>query len=149
MRGGAAVRQRLSRLQRRSLLQQSQQLRDALAHVAAVDDHVQPAVLEQKLAALEALGQRLAHGLLNHARTGKADQRARLGDIQVAEHRQARRHAAHGRIGHHRDERQPGARQARQRGAGLGHLHQRQQRLLHARAAGGGEAHQAAALRDA
>ena len=64
-------------------------------------------MLEQELAALEALGQRLAHRLLDHARTGEADQRARLGDVQIAEHRQARRHAARGRVGHHRDERQP------------------------------------------
>ena len=48
----------------------------------------------------------LAHGLLDHARAGKADQRARLGDIEIAEHRQAGRYAAHGRIGHHRNERQ-------------------------------------------
>ena len=126
----------------RLLHQQSQQRCDALAHVAPIDDHVQRAVLEQELAALEALGQRLAHGLLDDARTGEADERARLGQVEVAEHREARRHAARGRIGHDRDEGQMRLRQARERGAGLGHLQQREQRLLHARAAARGEAHE-------
>ena len=79
---------------------------DAVAHVAPVDDHVERAVLEQELAALEAFRQGLAHGLLDDARPGEADQRLRLGDVEVAEHREARRHAARGRVGHHRDERQ-------------------------------------------
>ena len=123
--------------------------RDAVAHVAAVDDHVDRAVLEQELAALEALRQRLAHGLLDHARAGEADQRARLGEVQVPEQREARRHAAGGRVGEHGDERQVRLRQARERGGGLGHLEQRVQRLLHARPAAGGEAHERAALLDA
>ena len=81
--------------------------RELVAHLAAVDDHVDRAVLQQELGALEAFGQRFAHGLLDHARPGETDQRARLGDDHVADHREARRHAAHGRIGQHRDERQP------------------------------------------
>ena len=123
--------------------------RDALAHVAPVHDHVENAVLEQKLAALKTLGQRLAHRLLDDARTGEADERARLGEVQVPEHRKTRRHAARGRIGHDRDERQMRSGEARERGARLGHLQQRVQRLLHARAAACGEAHERLAMLDA
>jgi hypothetical protein len=63
-----------------------------------------------------------------------------LGDDDVAEHREAGRHAAHGRIGEHRDERQLALRQLGERSGSLGHLHERQQAFLHARAARGGEA---------
>ena len=44
-------------------------------------------------------------------------------------------------MGQHGDVRQAGIAQATQRGRGLGHLHQREQAFLHARAATGGEAH--------
>ena len=108
---------------------------DAVAQVAAVDDQVDRAVLEQELAALEAFGQRLAHGLLDDARAGEADQRARLGDVEVAEHRQARGHAARGRVGQHGDERQARLRHPRQHRTRLAHLQQREQAFLHARAA--------------
>ena len=62
---------------------------DAVAQVATVEDHVDRAVLEQELAALESLGQRLTHGLLDDAGPGEPDQRARFGDVEVAEHREA------------------------------------------------------------
>ena len=38
----------------------------------------------QELGALESLGELLADRLLDHARTGEADQRPRLGDVEVA-----------------------------------------------------------------
>ena len=66
-------------------------------HLAPIDDQVEHAVLEQELAALEAVGQLLADGLLDDARTGEADQRLRLGDVQVAQHREAGGDAAGGR----------------------------------------------------
>jgi hypothetical protein len=103
-------------------------------------------VLEQELGALKALGQGLAHGLLDDARTGETDQCARLGDHHVADHGEARRHAAHGRIGQHRHEREPGIGQARERSAGLGHLHEREKPLLHARATARRHAHERDAL---
>jgi hypothetical protein len=56
--------------------------------------------------------------------------------------------AAHGRVGQHADVGQLGLGQARQRGIGLGHLHQAQQAFLHARAAGGGEADEGHLLLD-
>jgi hypothetical protein len=60
-------------------------------HVAAVHDEVEHAVLDQELAALKAVRQLLPDGLLDDAGTGKADERLGLGDVEVAEHREARR----------------------------------------------------------
>ena len=93
--------------------------RSALAsvgfHFAPIDHQVDHALLEQELAALKALGQLLADGLLDDARAGKPDERLRLGDVQVAEHREAGRDAAGRRIGEHGDEGQPLAIEPRQR----------------------------------
>jgi hypothetical protein len=82
-----------------------------------------PLVL-QELGALEALGQLHAHGVLDHARAGKADQGLGLGDHDVAHEGKAGRHAAHGRVGQHADVGQALLGQAGQGGIGLGHLHQ-------------------------
>ena len=49
-----------------------------------MDHGVEKSVLQQKFGALEARGQLLPDGLLDHARAGEADQRAGLGDIQIA-----------------------------------------------------------------
>ena len=54
-------------------------------------------------ALLKSLRQLLADGLLDHARAGEADQRARLGDVHVAQHRVGGGDAAGGRIGQHHD----------------------------------------------
>ena len=113
-----------------------QRARDGRLQLASIDDEIDEAVLEQELAALEPFGQLLADGLLDHARTGETDERARLGDVQVAEHREARGHAARRRIGQDRQIRQPGAIEPRQRRADLRHLHQRERALHHPRAAG-------------
>ena len=89
-----------------------QHSRDHVLQLAAVDDDVEHAAFEEELAALEALGQRLPDGLLDHPRAGKADERLRLGDVEVAQHREARRHAAGRRIGEQGDVRQARARRA-------------------------------------
>src|SRR5438067_13266000 len=47
----------------RLALQQGQQARDFLAHLAAVDDHVYGALLDQELGTLEAFRQLFAHGV--------------------------------------------------------------------------------------
>ena len=57
----------------------------------------------QVLGALEAVGQLLADGLLDHPRPGKADQRAGLGELDVAEHGVGRGDAAGGRVRQHDD----------------------------------------------
>ena len=58
---------------RLGLKQQREQVSKLVAHFAPVDDHVDRAMLEQELGTLKPFGQRLAHGLFDHARTGEAD----------------------------------------------------------------------------
>src|SRR2546425_1152484 len=106
-----------------------------LLEVAPLDDHVELSVRQQELRALESLGKRLTDRLGDDRRPGKADQRARLGEDDVAEHREARRDAAGGGIGEDRNVRQPAGAEPLERGRGLGHLHQGEDALLHPRAA--------------
>ena len=117
---------------------EAQHAGDDVLQLAPIDDDVEHAVLEQELAALEALGQLLPDRLLDDARAGEADERLRLGDVEVAQHREARGHAAGRRIGQDRDVGQPRAIEARERGADLRHLHQRQRAFHHPRAARAG-----------
>ena len=107
--------------------------------LVAMHDHVDHAVLFQILGALKAVRQFLADRLLDHARAGKTDQRAGLGDMDVAEHRVGRGDAAGGRIGQHDDVGLLRLAQHLHRDRGARHLHQRQNAFLHARAAGGCE----------
>src|SRR5688572_5415215 len=119
-----------------------EQRRDLVARMPAIEDHVDGALLEQELRALEALGQRLARRLLDDARPRETDQRTGLGDVDVAEQREARRDAARGRIRHHGDVRQLRGRELRERRARLRHLQQRVQPFLHACAAARGKTHE-------
>src|SRR6185312_17514966 len=64
--------------------QDAEQVGQLVAHLAAVDDQIDRAVVEQELRTLETFGQGLAHGLLDHPRPGEADQRLRLADVDVA-----------------------------------------------------------------
>ena len=102
-------------------------------------DHVHHAVLGEIFGALEAFRQFLADGLLDHARAGKADQRAGLGDMHVAEHGIGGGDAAGGRIGEHDDVGLLGLAQHLHGDGGARQLHQREDAFLHARAAGGRE----------
>ena len=70
---------------------------------------------------------------------GKADQRAGLGDVHVAQHGIGGGDAAGGRIGQHHDIGQACLAQHLHGDRGARHLHQRQDAFLHARAAGRGE----------
>ena len=101
-----------------------QDIAQTLTQLATGDDHVDRAVIQQELAALEAFRQLLTHGLLDHPRAGKTDQRTRLGNDHVAKHGQAGRDTAIHRVGQHGDKRYPLFTQACQGSAGLGHLHQ-------------------------
>ena len=105
----------------------------------AVHDHVNHAVIAQIFGALETFRQFLADGLLDHARAGETDQRAGLGDLHVAQHGVGGSDAAGGWIGQHDDVRQLRLAQHLDADGGARHLHQRQDALLHPRAAGGGE----------
>ena len=64
-----------------------------------MDDAVDEAVLEHELRALETLRQRRPDRFRNDARAGEADQRARLGQRNVAQKREAGRDTRRGRIG--------------------------------------------------
>src|SRR5262249_17137306 len=89
--------------------QERQHGAELVAHFPTVDDDVDRAVVDEELGALEAIRQRLAHGLLDDARAGKADLRLRLADVDVAEHAETGRDAAGGRMRQHRDVRHAGA----------------------------------------
>ena len=107
------VAQRVEELDRIGVVHAARELQragDVRLHFQARHHVVQHAVLEQKFAALEALGQFLADGLLDDARAGEADQRARFGDVQIAQHGVAGGDAARGGVGEHADVRQRGPR---------------------------------------
>ncbi len=114
--------------------QETAQLRQRRAQVVAVHDHVDHAVREQVLGALEAFGQLLADGLLDDARAGEADERPGLGDVHVAQHGIGGSDAAGGGVGQHDDVGQARLAQLLHGDGGARHLHQRQDALLHARA---------------
>lgn len=116
---------------RRQVHQLRQNAGQLETHFRTANDHIDRPFFNQKLTALESRRQLLAYGLLDNARTGKADQRFRLGNVQIAQHRKARRYAAHGRVGQHGDVRQSALLHFRQRRGGFRHLHQRHQRFLH------------------
>ena len=87
--------------------QQVDQPRQGRAQIGAFHHHVQHAVLKQIFRALEAFRQFFAHGLGDDPRAGKADLRARLGDLDIAQHGKAGGDAAEGGIGQHHDIGQP------------------------------------------
>ena len=120
--------------------QQRQQIGQAVAQFAAVEDQVDGAVLQQKLAALKAGRQFFPDRLFDHPWTGKTDQSLGFGDIDVAQQRQAGGDAAGGWMRQHRDVRDAVLGQPGEHGAGFSHLHQRDQRFLHSRATAGGKA---------
>ena len=83
--------------------------REMLAHarrllIAELHHRVQEPVVQQKLAALKTGRQLLTNGLLDHSGTRETDQRSRLSDVQISQHRETGGHAAGGRIGQHADE---------------------------------------------
>ena len=122
-------------------MQHAQGLRNGFTQIAPVADHVYRALFKQELCPLETRRQLDAHGVFNHARTGKADQRLGFCNDDIAHESKTGAHAAHGRIRQHADVGQALFGQPRQRRIGFGHLHERQQPFLHARAARGSEAH--------
>ena len=77
---------------------------------------------QQELASLKACRQLLPDGLFDHPRSGKADQGARLGDIQITQHGETCRDAARSRIGQHADEGAAARLEARDGGEGVRHL---------------------------
>src|SRR5439155_1398868 len=62
---------------RRLIREEREQAAERVPELAALDDEVELAVLEEELGTLEAVGQRLADRLGDHAWAGEADERAR------------------------------------------------------------------------
>ena len=130
----------------RRLQQQPAKPGDGRAQIVAMHHHVDHAVGEQVLGLLKAFRQLFADGLLDDARAGETDQRARLGDLHVAEHGVRGGDAAGRRIGQHDDVGLARLLQLLHGDRGARHLHQGQNAFLHARAAGGGKQHERAAF---
>src|SRR5690606_3421748 len=70
-----------------------QQPGDGGFHLAPIHDEIDEALLEKKFAALKALGKFLANRLLDDTGARESDEGFGLGDIHVAEHREAGRHS--------------------------------------------------------
>ena len=66
-----------------------------------MNHHVHHAMFLQVFSTLKTLWKLFADGLLDHASARKTDQRAGLRDLNIAQHRVGRRHAASRRIGQH------------------------------------------------
>src|SRR5713226_8639477 len=104
--------------------------------VLAVDDGVEETVFEEEFGALKSFGEFLADGLLDDARAGKTDERARFADVEVAKHGEAGGDATGGGIGEHGDIAQLFFVEPRERCRNFGELHEADGALHHARAAG-------------
>src|SRR5437879_10357151 len=97
---------------------------DKRLELLAVDHGVEEAVFEQEFGTLKAFGEFLADGLLNDARAGKTNERARFADVEVAEHGKAGGDAARGGISEDGDIGQLFVIEAREGGGNFGELHQ-------------------------
>ena len=62
-----------------------QQGSNALTHLMPMKNHVDGAMLQQELAALETFGQLFTNSLLDNTRTGETDQRIRFRNVQIAQ----------------------------------------------------------------
>jgi len=111
-----------------------------------VNDAIDHSLGEQELGPLESFRQLLIDRLLDHARSGEPDQRPRLRQDHVADGGEAGRHAPRRRVGHDRDVGDARVVEPRQERVRLGHLHQGEDALEHARAARGGDQDQGVAF---
>lgn len=116
---------------------QSQVPGDLGTQLGTRDNGIQVAESQHALGAPEAGGQRLARGLGDDARPGEVELSARLGDADVGQRREAGNDAAGARIGEDGEERDAGVVHEVDGAGGLGHLHEAEDALLHARPAGG------------
>lgn len=65
-----------------------QQFSDLCPQFSPVDNHVNRAMIKQKLTSLKAFRQLFPDGLFDYTRTSKTDQRFRFANIDVAQHRE-------------------------------------------------------------
>jgi hypothetical protein len=69
-----------------SIPQHPQHIRDERLQFLSGNDLVQKTVFQDEFGGLEAFGEVLSDGFFDDAWTGEADQSARFGDVQVAQH---------------------------------------------------------------
>ena len=110
-----------------------------IALVFTVHDLINEAMLQQKLCSLESLRQLLADRLLNDTRTCKSDQRIRLCQNDIAQHRKACCHTTGCRVCQYADKKLACLMVFFQRCGGFRHLHQGYNAFLHSCAAGAGK----------
>ena len=123
-------------------------IREDVANLVAMDDHVDHAMRKEIFGALEALGQLFANGLLDDARPGETDEGVGLGDMDVTEHGVGCSHAAGRRVRQNHDVGQARLAQALHGDCRARHLHQRENAFLHASATGGCEQDEGGVLLD-
>ena len=119
-----------------------EQIGEAAAQGGAVDDEIDHAVIEEELGGLEAVGQFLLGDLLDDARSGEADEGAGLGHDDIGDGGVAGGDAAVAGIDQQGDVRHARFAQPGEGGDGFGHLHEGEESLVHAGAAGGVDAQQ-------
>src|SRR5580704_3753193 len=90
-----------------SLHHEFQRPREIWFQFLARDHGIEHSVFQEKLGALEPWRQLLPDRLLNHSRSCEANQRARFGDIEIAQHGKRCGHATGGGIGQNRNVRNP------------------------------------------
>src|SRR6266576_3269669 len=111
---------------------------ESSSQTSMAKDGFEKTVLQQEFGALKSFGEFLADGLLDHARTGKPDERAGFPDVEVAEHGEAGGDAAGGGIGEHRDIGQLFVVEPGEGGRYFRELHEADGAFHHARAARAG-----------
>src|SRR6267154_3126520 len=84
--------------------------------VLAMDNRVEETVLQKKFGPLETFGKLLPYGLFDTSRPGESNQRAGLGNIEVAQHGIACSDATSRGIGEDGNKRQAVLIEARERG---------------------------------
>ena len=72
--------------QARAAHQQPQNAAQSFGQLVAVNDHIDHAMLQQILGALETFRQFFLDCILNDTRARKTDKRAGLGDLNIAQH---------------------------------------------------------------
>src|SRR5579883_486021 len=128
--------------------EQADDTRKRVTQLAARDHHVDHAMLKEIFGTLKAVGQLLANGLLDDTRPGKAHDGTGLGQGDIAQHGEGRGDTAGGGIGEQHDIGQAGFLHHLNGERGARQLHQRQDALLHACAAGSGDDDEGRFLQD-
>jgi len=113
------------------------QLNQRRAQVLALNDTIDHAVVEGEFCGLKIIWNLTDTGLFAHAESGKPDKGPRFGKDHIGNGRVTGENARHRWVSEHCDVRHARTRTTLRGGGGFRHLHQREQSLLHSRAAGG------------